>query len=459
MPVGSHRWSGSDVGRWPGSDVGSGDGGRGPVPWCGLAVPMVVSAVVVVLAVSAVAQIGSASGPYRRTVDRGYAALAGPLVDASNASGAQLVSFLHDGASLGRIAFFSTLDALASDTAAQRRRYDTITPPDPVTTVGCASAIAGRAAAVSTLRGALEGVLGGRTGLGVVDQGAAATAVAGAGDAPAVRRRVVGGVPPRAAPRSGVGGSSRRRCGCATRACSVPRRSAGWWRTWRGRGPWRRCTTSLFSTSSRTLPRWPARRLSPWPPPGASSPTSWWPTAATWTRRAWRSAGWRPPRARAEPRARAAHRRPRRRAVHDGGAPRLRGAARVLLHGGGRGGVPPCHRHRTAGDALGPGPGAAGGHLDVGDVLTARRRQGRPVTFIAELTSSLSGVGTPTGTVAFDDDGATIPGCGARPVHDAQATCPATYPAASIHAITAAYRATSVTRGRRHRRSRSGWAP
>jgi hypothetical protein len=48
-------------------------------------------------------------------------------------------------------------------------------------------------------------------------------------------------------------------------------------------------------------------------------------------------------------------------------------------------------------------------------------------------------VGTPTGTVAFDDDGATIPGCGARPVHDAQATCPVTYPAASVHAITAAY--------------------
>ena len=54
------------------------------------AVPMALSAVVVVLAVSAVAQIGPTSGPYRRTVDRGYAALAQPLVAESNASGAAL---------------------------------------------------------------------------------------------------------------------------------------------------------------------------------------------------------------------------------------------------------------------------------------------------------------------------------------------------------------------------------
>src|SRR5579863_379311 len=79
-----------------------------------LAVPMVLSAVVVILAVSAVAQIGRSSGPYRRTVDRGYAALAEPLVAQSNASGVALLSLLHDAPVLGRLAFFFDLDSLAT---------------------------------------------------------------------------------------------------------------------------------------------------------------------------------------------------------------------------------------------------------------------------------------------------------------------------------------------------------
>jgi hypothetical protein len=65
------------------------------------------------------------------------------------------------------------------------------------------------------------------------------------------------------------------------------------------------------------------------------------------------------------------------------------------------------------------------------------------VSLNADVTSSLSGPGSsavsPTGTVAFDDDGVTISGCGARPVKDEQATCPVTYTAASEHSITAAY--------------------
>jgi hypothetical protein len=69
--------------------------------------------------------------------------------------------------------------------------------------------------------------------------------------------------------------------------------------------------------------------------------------------------------------------------------------------------------------------------------LTALR--GHPVTLIADLASALPSAGSPTGTVAFVDDGATIPGCGARVVRSAQATCSTTYSVASAHAITAAY--------------------
>jgi hypothetical protein len=65
--------------------------------------------------------------------------------------------------------------------------------------------------------------------------------------------------------------------------------------------------------------------------------------------------------------------------------------------------------------------------------------QGRSVTLIADIASSLADAGPPTGTVAFADDGTTIPGCGAQPLHTGQATCSVTYPAASAHAITASY--------------------
>ncbi len=146
-----------------------------------LAVPMVLSAVVVILAVSSVAQIGRTSGPYRRTVDRGYAALAGPLVAQSNASGTALSAFLHHAGTLGRLTFFSDLDSFASDASSLQRQYDAITPPDPSSATRCATAIAERAAAVSTLRAALERVLGGRTGLVAVDEADASASVGAVG--------------------------------------------------------------------------------------------------------------------------------------------------------------------------------------------------------------------------------------------------------------------------------------
>ena len=46
--------------------------------------PLVVVAVIVILAVGAVAQIGPASGPDRRTVDRSFAVLANAIAAQSN---------------------------------------------------------------------------------------------------------------------------------------------------------------------------------------------------------------------------------------------------------------------------------------------------------------------------------------------------------------------------------------
>ena len=80
--------------------------------------------------------------------------------------------------------------------------------------------------------------------------------------------------------------------------------------------------------------------------------------------------------------------------------------------------------HRRAGVADDPGPGPTGGHLDRGDVLAPGRRPGsagdphRRRHLVAVGTAVIVGAASPTGTVTFADDGATIAGCGAQPVHN-----------------------------------------
>ena len=145
-------------------------------------IPLVLSTVVVVLAADAVAKIGPESGPYQRAVDGGYAALTLPLVESSNSSASSMSSFLAEASALDRATFFSDLDVLASDTASALRRFDAITPPEPaVAASGCRDAMADRARATAMLRDAFEGVVGGHTGLAPVHQAAAATSAGAAG--------------------------------------------------------------------------------------------------------------------------------------------------------------------------------------------------------------------------------------------------------------------------------------
>ncbi|MGH9030134.1 MAG: hypothetical protein ACRDV4_11045, partial [Acidimicrobiales bacterium] len=127
-----------------------------------------IAAVVAVLVAGTVSQIAPASGSYRRTVDRGFTALADPLATESNGLGAKLTGFLHDGTSLSRVDFFDQLDSLASSGSGLASEVDAITPPQPVGGAGsgCASAMNTRSRALSKFRGTLEGLLGGRTGTG-----------------------------------------------------------------------------------------------------------------------------------------------------------------------------------------------------------------------------------------------------------------------------------------------------
>jgi hypothetical protein len=64
---------------------------------------------------------------------------------------------------------------------------------------------------------------------------------------------------------------------------------------------------------------------------------------------------------------------------------------------------------------------------------------GQQVTFTATVSASQGGLGTPTGTVAFKDNGNVIPGCGAATVTAGSATCQTLTLTAGSHAITAVY--------------------
>jgi hypothetical protein len=145
--------------------------------------PLAVVAVVVVLAVGAVSQIGPASGPDRRTVDRSFAVLTAPIVAQSNATGSALNALVRNGPSLSRTAFFADLASLAAATTEADRQFDSLSPPDPRGDAAerCGSAMAGRQRAVGRVGAALGRLLGGRRGLGGGDEAVAAAALDGAG--------------------------------------------------------------------------------------------------------------------------------------------------------------------------------------------------------------------------------------------------------------------------------------
>ena len=64
------------------------------------------------------------------------------------------------------------------------------------------------------------------------------------------------------------------------------------------------------------------------------------------------------------------------------------------------------------------------------------------MTYTATIAVTAPGAGSPTGTVAFNDGGTTITGCGSQPVSGSgpfTATCAVTYPGTGTHTIGAVY--------------------
>jgi hypothetical protein len=409
------------------------------------------AAAVAVLVAATALRISPASGSYRRTLDRGYAALVGPLVAQSNASAGDLVQLLQKGPDLDRAAFFADLDELAASSRALGRQFEAITPPDPVGDAGsdCARAMQGRARASADLRSALEGVLGGRsgTGPGSGDEAAAVGAM-----------RSVG---PSLQSDDGLWAACRS---ALSRAAGSARLAASTWI--KDPSLWSPDALTDFVASVIGAPTLAADHhlvianvvTVPSPSPSSGAGTILVPATTELS-------------------------------VHvlleNQGNVDEEGVHLVasLVTSGTQAGarlpgvssvsVPKATSTVVAGTSaalafpsLTVAPGDSYALSIVATTPTTRPNPvttsvpvtidkavavvsvfssssavtvGRTVTYTAEVFASLPGLPAATGTVTFDDDGSPIPSCARQPVGDAQATCSVSYDAADMHAITALY--------------------
>lgn len=406
------------------------------------------TAIVVVLVAGAVSQISPASSSYRRTIDRGYAALAATVVAQSNSSAAQLSSFLRQGPGLDRPTFFSDLDALAAQSDQQWTRLHQITPPTPAVGAAsdCASAFAGRAEAAAKLRNALEGVVGGRTG--------SSNAVGDQAGTVATMESVASSLESDDALWAQCRSSMRRGPGSARLPASawVPDPSL-----------WSPVSVSNFVAAVVGSPTLVATHqlviLDAVTNPAASQGSPGAPVVPATTSLEVQAV------------------------LEDGGNVDETGVAAVAsltassaqaTPGGGSSGSVPARGpiDLSAGrsialtfPSLAVSPGAsytlkisatsasAAGATTVSLPVAISQavtttivyssaspiEAGGKVTYAATVSSSVAGLPSAGGTVAFSDDTTPIAGCGAQPVRHGQATCTVEYPAPGVHAITAAY--------------------
>ncbi len=145
------------------------------MPTVGLALLVVV---VLALLVGGILDVGRASAPYRRDVNRSYVAQASELALQSNATGAELRTLMASMTTLDRDSVGHQLEALAATSAQVAQESAALTPPDP-SVDGFEQVMAERAQAVREVQGAVDGVLG--LSGGTIGTGVAASRIAGAG--------------------------------------------------------------------------------------------------------------------------------------------------------------------------------------------------------------------------------------------------------------------------------------
>lgn len=118
------------------------------------------AALLVLFALGVAQKVDQASGPYRRAVDRSYAALVAPLASRSNQLAGSLRSILADGPAWSRPTLLSALDALGAGASDNAKSLEGLTPPDPADGAGdlCYSALEERAQGSVTLGNAIKGL-------------------------------------------------------------------------------------------------------------------------------------------------------------------------------------------------------------------------------------------------------------------------------------------------------------
>jgi hypothetical protein len=127
-------------------------------------------AVVGVLVIGSIVEIDAKSAPYRSMTDRGYAALASRVVDASNQSGARLAAVINTAPNIPNQPFPNTargeiqqgLDVAVSTTSQEARQARALTPPSTSDDIASefTAILEDRAAAVASVVATIDQLLG-----------------------------------------------------------------------------------------------------------------------------------------------------------------------------------------------------------------------------------------------------------------------------------------------------------
>ena len=125
---------------------------------------VVIAVIVGVVVIAAIAEINAQSGPYRQMVNRSFGSLAAPLVNASTQTGRSLAATMKQaaGASSTRNGLQQKLDSAVADATSQARDAASLVPPAAVGSLDqqLVAVFADRAAAATTVRTAVDGLLG-----------------------------------------------------------------------------------------------------------------------------------------------------------------------------------------------------------------------------------------------------------------------------------------------------------
>lgn len=413
---------------------------------------LVAAGVLVVISVALADQVGRQSLPYDRSVDRGFAALIGPVGRASSATGAELAATLAAAGGATRLDLFTALGRESEAAAQEARRAAAVVPPQPAAggAGACQQALGDRAQAAAQVEAIVDRLLGGATG-----RGSGAGDVASAtGALTAVARQV--------AASDAAWSTCREALRRAPGHADLPRSA------WLGdSGVWASGAPAAVVSSiatSPTLAAAPSLAIAALEtdPPALSSAGSGVATLPAATSLglavvvddtgnvalngtqvtvtvtpsgAGRSVQRRVPVGRLGAGSSVVAQ------VHDvpvtpGGGATLTVTAGTT--GAGAVGAPPA----TMAIQIEQASSTASVVASANPVTV-----GQAVTYTATISSAPAGAGPIDGTVAFEDAGVPIPSCQAQPLRRGTATCTISYPEAGVHSITVTYDGTTSIGG------------